>query len=771
MSLPNESEATQEDVAQATNGQDQEETLSAAERMRKLKEAADQAEEDRLFVGLSEPNAAYLRRVFAISPGHSAEHRRDEDTNEEVCECPLTDGCPPTKSRAWYDLECRQVAALMIRVRADRIRNAHKYQYYTPDPGFRLEVLRDLLILLSSGHLGSRGAWAEVVKQLGLTPQDKDGNNEVLNVALADMVGKEAPAELRFPRGERHPYLHSPKMTVPGMACDGPLCGGRGDSATEELLAVYSADHRSHVAVDDIYAVAVKGPQVGRAVMAIDSKSASEFASAMMAAAYDKLGYNPGPTRISTAATLIRGTALRWARQGNVQRTPLAVRCVRYGEGYLIDLGTGRAVEVTEHGWSVCNWKPEYPVMRATARALPEPVRYGGETAGTIRRKHLSFEEDDPNWHQVRIWQAVEFFDDHERQHLFLTGGSGSGKSKRAQSIAAIIDPLATTADGRPVMGGPLPDDDALAPQLMSNYLFTSDNLTNINEEDSDRLCRIATGYRFTRRVLYTTSDLYEAVVVRAGLFTGISIPPQLREDAQNRILHLELSQEAEKRPSTVLDTERERLGGVMLAELLDDMVAVLKAWNAGQYNTEDRFPIVDCAAQVFGPEYVATRAARQDDLARNRAEGDTQLQAVAMVVKHAGVPVLGTEKRVVALTAEQWHSAIAHTQADPERTPKHWSPNANALAQRLSRGKDTLAIMGVEIHRRRSSKARWIELVWDPAQQSTQIPDPAIEDRLTVLNGSPVGPFRGATALAARHYAEVQRLTREWLIEATSAR
>lgn len=699
--------------------------ITAAERMAALKGKAEQAKADAVFKGLSEEAAAYLRRVFELSPGHTQPHDAVDG-----CLCPLPDGVPTDlPARGWLDEGCRQLAAVVLRVRADRIRNAHKHQHYTPEPGFRLEVLHDALVLMVSGHIGSRETWADLVKQLGLAKQD-DEAARVLDAALLEMAGMEASAALRFPHGTKHPRITG----APGTVCDGPNCGGRGDADTEAMLACFGADYTAHVATDDIYAVAKAGRHIGRAVMVVDGKSTSAFGSALVTSAYDKLGQHPGPQRVSNVATLIRGLAVRAAEEHNA--TALPVRATTYDGGYLIDLGDGQYVRVDEDGWRVTPWQAGYPVMLATQRVLPVPVPAGDEDP---RLAHLGFVADDPNWHQIRMWQATAFFADHERQLMMLTGGSGSGKTKRAQSVAALVDPLAEDAHGRPVLGGPLPDDEALAPELLRNYLFTSDNLTNLDEEDSDRLCRIATGYRFTRRVLYTTADTYSVVVLRAGLMTGIDVPPQLREDAQNRLLHLELDATATKRASGELDAERRELGPRMLGALLDDMVTVLRAYRAGEYDQHDRFPIVACAAQAFGTEYIASRAGHQRELARNRAEGDTQLAALAQVVKHGGV---GLPTQVALSAAELFAAVVATT---PRGEPlKGWSTNPNLLADRIKRNAATLAAFGITVEKRRTKAERYTVLTYDEDKQRADIPEPPPLTDWERNNGVDAGPFRG---------------------------
>lgn len=712
------------------------ENLTATERMAKLKDKAEQDAAATVFNGLTEPAATYLRRVFELSPGHTLPHSDDPLTG---CECPMPDGYPlDMPTQGWLDIECRQMDALLLRIRADRIRNAHQHQRYTPEPGFRLEVLADALVLLASGHAGSRIVWEKVLKLLGLAKMDEEAVRTV-ETALLAMEGMEAPASLRFPYGTKHPRISK----APGTVCDGPDCGGRADADTEAMLACFDSGYRAHVATDDIYAVAKTGRNVGRATMAIDGKAASTFGSMMVATAYTKLRKHPGPQRVTNAAGLIRGLALEAVEDQHP--TPLPVRATTYGDGYLIDLGAdGRYVHVTAGGWRVIDWNPNLPVMLAAARPLPVPTDPG---KGDPRLGHLGFTADDPNWHQIRMWQATAFFCDHERQLMMLTGGSGSGKTKRAQSIAAIVDPLAEDAHGRAVLGGPLPEDDVLGPKLLRNYLFTSDNLSDLDGEESDRLCRIATGYQFSRRVLYTTADTFEVTVLRAGLMTGIDVPPQLREDAQNRLLHLELNASAAKRASGELDAERRAMAPVMFGALLNDMVAVLRAYQAGEFDQHDRFPIVACAAQAFGPEYASSRVGHQRELARNRAEGDTQLAAVAQVVKHAGTVLGDVTSPRVALSAAELHQAVLATTPRGEAL-KGWSVNPNSLADRIKRNAATLAAFGITVDKKRTNTERYTVLTWVEDMQRVDVPPPAALTAWEMERGAgDPGPFRGEHA------------------------
>lgn len=735
-------------------------TPTATERMAALKGKAKTARAQG--AGLSDDAATTLARLFTVSPGHLDPDCEGHDS-ETGCDCPDIEGIPDGKrgtSKKWNDGTCGQLDALLIRVDADRIQNALKYAAYTPEPGFRLQVLREVIILMASGHIGRARFWALLVAALRL----REGDATVIDQALRELDGivGAVPATVRFPHGPKHPRKAFAREGAPGTLCDGTRCGGRTDATTEKMLAVFEHDYRAHPALDAVYAVPVGGRHIGRAVFEVDGGAKAEFGARIASSGYEKLGTQPKSEHITSIATLIRGDA--WRSGGDAAREILSVRSTPHQGGYLIDLGAdGRYVHVTTEGWRLVDHSDDLPVMLATQRALPIPVH---PENGDPRLGHLGFNADDPNWHQIRMWQATAFFADHERQLMLLTGGSGSGKTKRAESIAWIVDPLDTDSNGDPVMGGPLPEDEDLAPMLSRNYLFTSDNLTTLKPEDSDRLCRIATGYHFTRRVLYTTSDSYTVVVKRPGLLTGIDVPPQLQEDAQNRMLHLELDANAPKRPSVELAQERVKIGPQMLGALLDDMVQVLRAFKAGDYDRGDRFPIVACAARAFGEAYVATRIGRQRDLARNRAEGDNLLQAVAKMVKHAGVEEDG--RLTLILAGPEWVEALNATLPAGSKPPGGWVTSGTGFGSRLGRNKDTVKALGLEVvrhePRREDGRAkRYTQVTYVPGTESLDIPDPAIEPeggQWGVADRDKVtGPFLGAAS--ADVYYRVRQATR----------
>lgn len=698
-----------------------EDTNNELDRMAQVKA---NAQPDHGVPGLSEKDATYLLRLIDLSPGHD-----DPDPCEKQSDC----ACSPAAdtpsgaygARGWLiDNPCGQVQSVLLRVEADRIRNARRYEYYTPEPGFREEVLRDFLLLYAAGHMGRMSAWHTLLKKLNVRGEERA---RLVEQVLRSLNGVEAPAFLRWPHGEKHP-----RMIAKGTVCEGKRCGGRAHADTEQMVAVFDADFSASVAKDGIYAVPHRGRNAHRAVMEIDNKPLSGFGARLGASAYEKLGKQPGPDAIGALAALIRGRVLRDLDDRQALPPVLPVRSTPYRDGYLIDIGTaGKFVFVNAEKWWVVDWQPDFPTMLACERPLPIPKKPKGEDP---RLRHLGFHEHEQNWHQIRMWQATAFCADHERQMMLLTGDSGSGKTKRAESIAWIIDPLEVDSNDNPVMGGPLPEDEALGPMLLRNYLFTSDNLSAMTHEDSDRLCRIATGYNFTRRVLYSTADLYSVTVRRPGLLTGIEVPTGLAEDAQNRMLHLHLDSNAAKRPSEEIARERHELGPQMLGALLDDMVAVLKAYRDGQYNREDRFPIVACAAQTFGPEYIATREAGKSELARTRASGDTLLAAVAKIVKHAGINRVdeATKKdtRVLDLTGSELLDALMVSLPPGTPRPKSWPTSAQGLTRRFRTNKDTVKAFGLGIEDIRTEKERRQRLTYVVDAETVDIPEPPDPDR-----------------------------------------
>jgi hypothetical protein len=270
-------------------------------------------------------------------------------------------------------------------------------------------------------------------------------------------------------------------------------------------------------------------------------------------------------------------------------------------DAVLLDLADdeGNAVEITAAGWTLTRtptvrfWQP--PGMKP----LPIPQQSG--------RLH-------PLWDVVNVepedrvlvaaWLLMALNPWGPYPGLFLHGQQGSAKSTTAGFLRRLIDP------NRCPLRQPPRDEDALVLAARNGLIVGLDNLSHIDQELSDSLCRLMTGGGIGKRKLYTDSDEVLLDVKRPLLVTGI---PELATAGDLADRAISLSLPAITDGKRLLDRDVSATFGKMhagvLGVLLDGVVLALKGNGSARPATLSRmadFEVWACAglpALGFDPQ------------------------------------------------------------------------------------------------------------------------------------------------------------------------
>jgi len=238
------------------------------------------------------------------------------------------------------------------------------------------------------------------------------------------------------------------------------------------------------------------------------------------------------------------------------------------GDTYL-DLGdeTGRCVRITADGWSV---EDESPVLfRRTKLIAPLPV----PERGNDLKEFFNLINIPANRKPVYLGFLVSFyFPNIAHPILAPLGPQGSGKSKASEHTHRLLDPS-------PIFGRKLPrSSDEWVITAQASYVITLDNVSRLNEEMSDALCRASTGDAALHRKLYSNKDVEIFEFRRVVILNGIDILG-IREDLADRLLVMEMqaiSPEKRLTESSMDTAAADMLPGV-LGALLDVVVEVKK--------------------------------------------------------------------------------------------------------------------------------------------------------------------------------------------------
>jgi Domain of unknown function (DUF3854) len=233
------------------------------------------------------------------------------------------------------------------------------------------------------------------------------------------------------------------------------------------------------------------------------------------------------------------------------------------GKIYL-DLGTPdwKAIEIDAVGWRLVSdypvrfWRPESQLP------LPIPV-----TGGNLDELKDLLNVDGSAWTLIVTFLLFCFCPYKTYPVLVISAHRGSGKTAAAEIIKGLIDP------GKAPLIKLQNDTHKLAVAAIRRLLLVYDNVGHINPDQSDDLCRVATGFGYSTRTLHETDGETTFEFTRPQIITAIDALVT-RDDLADRVLMAQLPEiPAEKRlPQGELNAKveaaRPRILGALLTAL-----------------------------------------------------------------------------------------------------------------------------------------------------------------------------------------------------------
>jgi hypothetical protein len=324
------------------------------------------------------------------------------------------------------------------------------------------------------------------------------------NDALTSLAGK-----LRW-SGLKQPEMLAALDVVNKLRCEPPLAdaevsrvaasvasyppGDRGstagqrESAATRLIQIAEAMELFHDAMGDAYAsVPVNGH---RETVRIDSRA---FRRRLSLEFYAAEGKAPSPQAAASALPTIEAKALF----GEIQHEAHVRVADHEGEIYL-DLCNRdwEAVRITTTGWTVVHDPPVRFVRREGMLPLPSPA-----SGGSLHVLRTFLNVDDADWPLVVGYLLGCLRERGPFPPLALIGEQGSGKTTASRLLKGVIDPSEAAVRCAPK------DERDLMIAAQGAHVLALDNLSHLDEQLSDALCRLATGSGLATRTLYTDRD------------------------------------------------------------------------------------------------------------------------------------------------------------------------------------------------------------------------------------------------------------------------
>jgi hypothetical protein len=240
------------------------------------------------------------------------------------------------------------------------------------------------------------------------------------------------------------------------------------------------------------------------------------------------------------------------------------------GKIYL-DLGTTdwQAIEIDPTGWRTIDeppvrfWRPD------SLRPLPYPV-----AGGNLAELRELLNVDESGWTLIITFLLFCFCPHKTYPVLVLSAHRGSGKTVAAEMLKGLIDP------GKAPLIKLQGDTHKLAVSASRRLLMVYDNVGHISADQSDDLCRIATGFGYSTRTLFSTDEETTFEFARPQIVTAID-SLVTRDDLADRVLMVQLGEITEEKrlPQAELtakaEAARPRILGALLTALSQTLAAL----------------------------------------------------------------------------------------------------------------------------------------------------------------------------------------------------
>jgi hypothetical protein len=254
--------------------------------------------------------------------------------------------------------------------------------------------------------------------------------------------------------------------------------------------------------------------------------------------------------------------------RGDEYEPPVRVTATEEGRTVWLDLcdKSWRAVRVTANGgWELVANPPVRFVRFAGALALPEP-----QQGGTLAELRPFIAVSDEDWPLVLAWLVGCFLPVGTYACLLASGSQGSGKSTMMEALRRLVDPQAT----KPPVGLPR-EQEALLLAARSAFVAAYNNVSRIDDGQSDWACCLVEGTATTKRTLYTTAGQTILSAKRPVLLNGIG-SSAVRGDLLDRSLLVSVSPPEKRRDEAELWREYEAARPRILGALLSAVATAL---------------------------------------------------------------------------------------------------------------------------------------------------------------------------------------------------
>ena len=400
---------------------------------------------------------------------------------------------------------------------------------------------------------------------------------------------------------------------------------------------------------------------------------------------YQKYNKVPSEQALKDAIKLLESQAKFEGEQVQAHR-----RLAPYKGDIILDLCNPNwdCVKITKDGWEVIPIPEDVTLIRTRGMLeLPQPIREGN--VDELWEFVNVSEKDRP---LVLGWLLATLNPSGPYPIFVLQGEQGSAKSTSARNLRSLVDPHST-----PLRSPPRSEHDLVIAATNSRVVCL-DNLSGLSPDQSDALCRLATGGGFSSRALYTDDEEMLFDVQRPIILNGIDDIAS-RQDVLDRSLLIATPVVSvdKRRTESELKAAFEIAQPRILGALLNAVSCALRNRESTKLEELPRmadFAIWATAAEpVLGlqpGEFMEAYAANRREAIQLNLEQDSVAETIKSLL--VGGPISGNYKKIL-------DSLKKHARKDAYDTlPVDFPKTARGMSNRLKRLNPALRAEGIQV-------------------------------------------------------------------------
>ena len=207
---------------------------------------------------------------------------------------------------------------------------------------------------------------------------------------------------------------------------------------------------------------------------------------------------------------------------------PMRYRVASVSDSIVYDLQDGNCVVINSAGWKIV--KNDFPIFLKAGDELPQVTPLYVEDGYNKLDQYLNISPDDRLL--LKIYLVACLNPEMTVPCLSVNGTNGSGKSTLSRIVKKIVDPSANELETLPA------SEDDIRVRLSYGHYLVFDNLSTVNQKQSNFLCGVVTGTSTSGRVKFSNNGITTTKLHCGMCFNGIT-PFFKRADMAERTLFL----------------------------------------------------------------------------------------------------------------------------------------------------------------------------------------------------------------------------------------